>query len=88
MAPIRTDDYEIVARQRTKLPDGTWGWTGVYRAAYSIDKTVVGRGEDWVFVPLAYQVGAAGSASEREYAKQLPLVHGRVDLRREMEALS
>lgn len=66
---IRTADYEVISRQRTKLACGTFGWTGVYRAAYSIDRTVVGNSTDFIFVPRQYLQGAAGSSGERGYAK-------------------
>jgi hypothetical protein len=69
MKNINTAEYEIIARQRAKLADGKWGWTGVMRAAYSIDRTVVGFRNDSIGVPDAYRNGAAGSSGERAYAK-------------------
>ena len=60
MKNISEKEFEVIARQRVKLADGTIGWTGVYRAAYSIDRTVVGRGRDFIFLPSAYIEGAAG----------------------------
>lgn len=69
MKSITTDEYEVVARKRAKLADGRIGWTGVMRAAYAIDCTVVGIGSDFVSVPAAYREGAAGGTGERAYAK-------------------
>jgi len=71
MKAITTETYEIVARHRTKLQDGRYGWTGVCRAAYSMDFTVVGFGKNFVQVPDAYKVGQVGSQSERDYAKHI-----------------
>lgn len=62
MKSIMTNEYEVVARKRAKLADGRIGWTGVMRAAYAIDCTVVGIGSDFVPVPSAYREGAAGGA--------------------------
>ena len=69
MKSIVGEDYEVVARRRAKLQDGKIGWTGVYRAAYSTDKTVVGYGQDFIMVPSAYQEGSAGGSGERRYSK-------------------
>ena len=69
MKNISEKEFEVVARQRVKLADGTIGWTGVYRAVYSIDRTVVGRGRDFIFLPNAYLEGAAGGSGERAYSK-------------------
>lgn len=69
MKSIMTNEYEVVARKRAKLADGRIGWTGVMRAAYAIDCTVVGIGSDFVPVPSAYREGAAGGSGERAYAK-------------------
>jgi hypothetical protein len=69
MKNIRADEYEVVARKRAKLADGRFGWTGVMRAPYAIDSTVVGVGPDFISVPRAYQEGAAGGNGERAYAK-------------------
>jgi hypothetical protein len=66
---ITEAEYEVVARRRAKLADGSIGWTGVYRAAYSIDRTVVGRGRDFIFLPSTYLEGSAGGSGERAYAK-------------------
>ena len=41
-------EYEIVARQRAKLADGRIGWTGIRRAAYATEHTVVGFRNDWI----------------------------------------
>ena len=68
MNPLRTSKYEVVARRRARLSDG-WGWTGVYRAVYSIEKTVVGRNRDFVFIPVAMANGAAGSSGERSASR-------------------
>lgn len=68
MMNLRTADYEVVARRRARLSDG-WGWTGVYRAAYSTDKTVVGHKNQFIFIPIACAVGAAGSTIERAAAR-------------------
>ncbi len=69
MKNITENEYEVVARKRAKLADGRMGWTGVMRAAYAIDCTVVGVGSDFISIPRAYQEGAAGGSSERAYAK-------------------
>lgn len=69
MKNLMFEGCEVIARKRTKLADGSVGWTGVVRAAYAVNKTVVGVGEDWIDVPRAYQVGTAGSTTERAYAK-------------------
>jgi hypothetical protein len=69
MKNITEAEYEVVARQRAKLADGSIGWTGIYRAAYSFDRTVVGRGRDFIFLPSAYLEGSAGGSGERAYAK-------------------
>ena len=71
MKNIRKDAFEIIARQRTGLADGRWGWTGIMRAAYSIDRTVVGFRGDSICVPEAHRNGAAGSVGERDYAKHV-----------------
>jgi len=71
MKAIMTGSYEIVARRRTKLQDGQYGWTGVCRAAYSMDFTVVGFRKNFVQVPNPWKVGQAGSQSERDYAKHI-----------------
>lgn len=64
MKAIRTAEYEVIARQRARLSDG-WGWTGIYRAAYSINKTVIGFRRNFVFIPVVFGNGAAGSSGER-----------------------
>ena len=69
MKNITATEYEVIARQRAKLADGSIGWTGVYRAAFSIDRTVIGRGRDFIFLPSAYLEGSAGGSGERAYAK-------------------
>lgn len=65
---ISEEEFEVVGRRRVKLADGKSGWTGVYRAAYSIDRTVIGRGRNFIFVPQRYLEGAAG---ERRYSKMV-----------------
>ena len=69
MKNITETDYEIIARRRAKLADGTWGWTGICRAAYQPDITVVGKGRKWNFVPSIHRIGDAGSSQERAYAR-------------------
>lgn len=69
MKNITMKEYEVVARKRAKLADGRIGWTGVMRAAYAIDRTVVGVGAEFISVPSAYQAGTAGGDTERAYAK-------------------